>query len=82
MTQMCHPDRRSPRRPKWRDLRFTAPDHYSAHLVARTVNGGISVDFPVTVQGTLKNRLDTNLGQGGPTIHLQTVNGGVSISRK
>ncbi len=60
----------------------TAPDHYAAHLVARTVNGGISIDFPVIVQGLLKNQLDTNLGQGGPTIHLETVNGGVSIARK
>jgi hypothetical protein len=62
-------------------ISLTAPDHYSAHLVAQTVNGGIKVDFPVTVQGILRNRLDTSLGNGGPTIHLQTVNGGVSISR-
>lgn len=63
-------------------ISVTAPDHYSAHLVAKTVNGGISIDFPETVQGSFKNQLDTNLGQGGPTIHLETVNGGVSISRK
>lgn len=63
-------------------ISVTAPAHYSAHLVAKTVNGGVTVDFPVTVQGILKNNLDTNLGQGGPTIHLETVNGGVSISRK
>ncbi len=62
-------------------MSVTAPDHYSAHLVVQTVNGGISVGFPITVQGTIKNHLDTNLGQGGPTIHLETVNGGVSISR-
>ena len=57
------------------------PDGYSAHLETSTVNGGISVDFPVTVQGEIKNHLDTNLGSGGPTIHAQTVNGGISISR-
>jgi hypothetical protein len=56
------------------------PDHYSAHLETSTVNGGISVDFPVTVQGEIKNHLDTNIGSGGPTIHAQTINGGVSIS--
>lgn len=61
------------------DLRI--PDHYSAHLETGTVNGGISVGFPVTVQGEIKNHLDTNLGSGGPTVHVQTVNGGVSISR-
>jgi DUF4097 and DUF4098 domain-containing protein YvlB len=58
-----------------------APDHYSAHLVAETVNGGISVGFPITVQGKIHHHLETNLGQGGPTLHFQTVNGGVSIQR-
>jgi hypothetical protein len=57
-----------------------APDHYSAHLVAETVNGGVSVGFPITVQGKInRSSIDTNLGQGGPTLHFQTVNGGVSI---
>jgi DUF4097 and DUF4098 domain-containing protein YvlB len=59
-----------------------APDDYSAHLVAETVNGGVSVGFPITVQGKLnRNYIDTNIGQGGPTLHFQTVNGGVSIHR-
>ena len=58
-----------------------APDHYSAHLVAETEHGGISVDFPITVQGTIRNQLDTNLGQGGPTIRVKTVNGGVSLEK-
>jgi hypothetical protein len=57
-----------------------APDHYSAHLVAETVNGGVSVGFPITVQGKInRSSIDTNIGQGGPTLHFQTVNGGVSI---
>lgn len=60
------------------DLRI--PDRYSAHLETGTVNGGISIDFPVTMQGSVKNRLTTDLGSGGPTIHVQTVNGGVTIS--
>lgn len=58
-----------------------APSGYSAHLIAETTNGGISVDFPITVQGRINKRLDTNLGQGGPTLQLQTTNGGVSIAR-
>ena len=58
-----------------------APDHYSAHLVAATVNGGISVDFPVTVRGSIRNHIDTQIGQGGPTIQVETTNGGVSIDR-
>jgi hypothetical protein len=56
-----------------------APDHYSAHLVAETVNGGIDVGFPITVQGKIRHQIDTNIGQGGATLHFQTVNGGVSI---
>ena len=58
-----------------------APDHYSAHLVAETVNGGLSIDFPITVQGTIKNHIDTNLGGGGSMIQIKTVNGGVSLER-
>lgn len=61
------------------DLRI--PDRYSAHLETGTVNGGISVGFPVTVQGDIKNHLNTDLGSGGPTVHVQTVNGGVTITR-
>jgi DUF4097 and DUF4098 domain-containing protein YvlB len=60
------------------DLRV--PANYSAHLETGTVNGGISVDFPITIQGEIKNRLNTDLGSGGATVHVQTVNGGVTIS--
>jgi len=61
-------------------VQVKASDNYSAHLIAHTVNGGVSVDFPITVKGTLnRNRIDTNIGQGGPTLEFQTVNGGVSI---
>jgi hypothetical protein len=57
-----------------------APDNYSAHLIAQTVNGGVSVGFPITVKGVLnRNRIDTNIGQGGPTVEFHTINGGVSI---
>jgi DUF4097 and DUF4098 domain-containing protein YvlB len=58
-----------------------APDHYSAHLVAETVNGGISVGFPISVQGSIRKHLDTNIGNGGPTLDFETVNGGVSVER-
>jgi DUF4097 and DUF4098 domain-containing protein YvlB len=59
-----------------------APDQYSAHLIAETVNGGVSVGFPITVQGKInRSSIDTNIGQGGPTLQFHTVNGGVSIHR-
>jgi DUF4097 and DUF4098 domain-containing protein YvlB len=57
------------------------PDHYSAHLETGTVNGGIHVDFPITVQGEIKKHLSTDLGGGGPTIHAETTNGGGEINR-
>lgn len=56
-----------------------APEHYSAHLIAATVNGGISVDFPIKIQGSVRHHIDTQIGQGGPTIQVETTNGGVSI---
>lgn len=59
---------------------LTLPDHYSAHLETATVNGGISLNFPITIQGNIRNSLNTDLGSGGPTVHVQTVNGGVTIS--
>jgi DUF4097 and DUF4098 domain-containing protein YvlB len=58
-----------------------APDNYSAHLIAATVNGGISVAFPITIQGSIRHHIDTQIGQGGPTIQVETTNGGVSIHR-
>ncbi len=57
------------------------PDHYSAHLIAETVNGGIAIAFPVTVQGEIRNHLDTVIGQGGATLQFETVNGGVAIRK-
>lgn len=57
------------------------PADYSAELVTRTMNGGIDVDFPVTVQGRIGRRIEATLGSGGPTIRAVTTNGGVNITR-
>ncbi len=58
-----------------------APDHFAAHLVAQTTNGGISVGFPISVQGKIGRSIDTELNGGGPPVHLETTNGGISINR-
>lgn len=61
------------------------PDGYNAALDASTTNGGLRVDFPVTVQGTLsgrRNTLSTTLGSGGPEVRVRTTNGGVKIGRR
>ena len=55
------------------------PAAYNARLVTGTVNGGLEVDFPVTVQGKINRRLDVTLGRGGPTVRATTTNGGVVI---
>lgn len=63
-------------------VHLDVPDDYSAHLVTGTVNGGMQIDFPVTVRGIIKHRIETDLGQGGATIRITTRNGGVTVSRQ
>ena len=60
---------------------MSLPENYSAHLQTGTVNGSISVDFPVTVQGRITKELALNLGSGGATVKVTTTNGGVRIKR-
>ena len=60
---------------------MSLPENYSAHLVTGTVNGGLNVDFPVTVQGRISRELAINLGSGGATVRAMTTNGGVRIKR-
>ncbi|MFT4114967.1 DUF4097 family beta strand repeat-containing protein [Silvibacterium sp.] len=61
-------------------ITLNLPERYAAHLETGTVNGGIEVNFPVTVQGEIRHHLTTDLNGGGPTIHAETTNGGVTIS--
>jgi hypothetical protein len=62
-------------------VNMSIPSNYSATLETGTVNGGMSIDFPITVQGRITRRLTTQLGNGGPTIRAVTTNGGVKIRR-
>lgn len=63
-------------------VRLYIPDNYSARLETGTVNGGMNIGFPITVQGSFGRRLSTQLGSGGPTIRAVTTNGGVTIRRR
>jgi DUF4097 and DUF4098 domain-containing protein YvlB len=66
-------------------VRMLLPDGYNAELLAETTNGGMSIDFPITIQGRISNlnrRIATTIGSGGPRIHVRTVNGGVTIARR
>jgi DUF4097 and DUF4098 domain-containing protein YvlB len=78
---------------RWRgaglDLRTTngpvnldIPDGYSARLETGTVNGGMHIDFPITLQGMIGRRITTQLGNGGPPIRAVTTNGPVAIRRR
>jgi Toastrack DUF4097 len=58
------------------------PEQYSAHLETGTVNGGLNIDFPITVQGRVDRELSANLGGGGAPIRVRTHNGGVKVSKK
>jgi Toastrack DUF4097 len=63
-------------------VRLNVPDNYNAHLETGTTNGRVSIDFPVSVQGTISRSLSTDLGGGGATIRVRTSNGGVKILRR
>jgi len=63
-------------------VRLSLPADYSAQLETGTVNGGLNIGFPITVQGSIGHRIETKLGDGGPTIRVMTTNGGVTIRRR
>ena len=64
-------------------VRLVMPRDYSAPLEMGTVNGGMQIDFPITVQGRLdRRRLNTQIGRGGAPIRVVTTNGGVIIRRR
>lgn len=60
---------------------MSVPENYSAHLETGTVNGSVSVDFPVTVQGRISKQIALNLGSGGAMVKATTTNGGVRLKR-
>ena len=60
---------------------MSVPENYSANLQTGTVNGGVSVDFPITVQGRINKQIAVNLGSGGAMVKAMTTNGGVHLKR-
>ena len=58
------------------------PSSPNADVTVSTVNGGISTDFPLTVQGKFMGRhIDGRLGNGGTRIEISNVNGSVHIGQ-
>lgn len=79
------------RLPAGGDLRFETvnggitlrlPAGAGAEVEAETVNGDLDTDFPLTIQGRWgPRRLHGTIGDGGPRLRLETVNGGIRLRR-
>jgi DUF4097 and DUF4098 domain-containing protein YvlB len=64
-------------------IRLGLPADLSADVSAKTVNGGIETDFPLTVKGRFSRRsMQGTIGAGGRALELETVNGGIHLSRR
>jgi len=65
-------------------VNVSMPAGYNAHFETATVNGHLNADFDMTVHGNIgevNKKLSTDLGSGGPTIHVETTNGGVNVKK-
>jgi len=67
---------------RFKRVEVAIPATYNARLETGTVNGGMEIGFPVTVQGKINRRLTTQLGSGGPLVRVTTTNGGVTLRRR
>jgi hypothetical protein len=58
------------------------PSGASMEVDASTVNGSMSTDFPLTIKGKWgPRRMNGTIGQGGRSLSLSTVNGGMQLRR-
>jgi beta-lactamase regulating signal transducer with metallopeptidase domain len=55
------------------------PPGYSGHLVAGTTNGPLEVAYPMLVRRMTSKRIDADIGSGGPTVRITTLNGPADI---
>ena len=64
-------------------IHLELPGDLSTDVRAQTVNGDIETDFPLTVRGRFSRRsLTGTIGGGGRELELETVNGGIRLSRR
>lgn len=58
------------------------PSSFNGELEMETVNGSLQSDFPITLTGRFNPRhVRATIGNGGPRIHLETVNGDIEIKK-
>jgi hypothetical protein len=66
-------------------VNVSMPQNYSAHFETATTNGNVNANFDVVVQGNLTERrnkkLNTDVGGGGPTVHVETTNGAINLKK-
>lgn len=63
-------------------ITITLPEATAAELDLSTVNGRITTEHPVTLDGTIsRRRVKATMGKGGPTIKASTVNGSVTVKK-
>ena len=63
-------------------ITVTLPAGAGAEVRVETLNGGISTDFPITVEGGMSSRrIRGTIGGGGGALRLSTVNGEVRLRR-
>lgn len=64
-------------------IHLDLPGDLSTEVRAQTVNGDIETDFPLTVKGRFSRRsLQGTIGGGGRELELETVNGGIRLSKR
>jgi len=65
-------------------INISMPANYAAHFETQTVNGHLNANFETTGHGNLtevSKKMSTDINGGGPTIHVETINGGVNVKK-
>jgi DUF4097 and DUF4098 domain-containing protein YvlB len=63
---------------------LTLPASFAAEVSGETVNGGVTSDFPITIEGRWgpKSFRGSINGGGGRTLNIETVNGAIRLRRQ
>jgi hypothetical protein len=63
-------------------VNISMPASYNAHFESATTNGHVNANIDMTVRGEIGGKkLSTDIGAGGPTIHVETTNGGINLKK-
>jgi len=61
-------------------ITLSLPKNINADFEAKTVNGHIETDFPITLRGRIdRHRIRGCINEGGGSIYLSTVNGSIHV---